>query len=67
MIRLPRRIGTGVPQLAVLRDLCSLGGQKPQVSEYRELWHPTQVRKLLQACSSMSGRGHLFANTRRFG
>jgi len=31
-----------VPQVAVLRDLCSYSG-KTQVCEYADLWHPDRT------------------------
>ena len=41
----------GVPQVAVLRDLCSRYGRKTRVSGYRDPWHPNQRRVLLRARS----------------
>ena len=33
--------GAMVPQVGVLADLCRLPCRTTQVSEYRDLWHPT--------------------------
>src|SRR4051812_29868363 len=33
-----------MPQVAVLRDLCSSAFQAAQVSEYRDLWHQSSNR-----------------------
>jgi len=34
-------LSSRVPQVGVLADLSVLPAKKAQVSEYRDLWHPT--------------------------